>query len=106
MRASSSSSSSLTCCWFSQYCPLLGVSRHPIKFINVDFPDPLGPIIATYSLRRMFRFIPRSACTCCSDPMSYVFQISTVLIMKLGGEGDTGGCARFITHAVVMLFSV
>ena len=50
--------------------PLLGVSRQPIKFISVDLPEPEGPIMATYSLRRIRRFTPRKAWTCCSDPMS------------------------------------
>jgi len=31
------------------YCPFVGVSRQPRRFINVDFPDPEGPIMATYS---------------------------------------------------------
>ena len=31
------------------YRPVEGVSRHPIMFINVDFPEPEGPIKATYS---------------------------------------------------------
>ena len=51
MRASSSSSSSLTSCWLSQYWPLDGESRQPIRFISVDLPDPDGPMMATYSLR-------------------------------------------------------
>src|SRR5690242_21646121 len=51
MCASSSSSSSLTSCPFSQYFPLVGVSRQPIRFISVDFPEPDGPMIATYSPR-------------------------------------------------------
>ena len=33
--------------------PLVGVSRQPIRFISVDFPEPEGPMIATYSLRLM-----------------------------------------------------
>ncbi len=49
MRASSSSVKSLTFCPFSQYSPVVGVSRQPIRFISVDLPDPEGPIIATNS---------------------------------------------------------
>ena len=29
--------------------PLVGVSRQPTRFMSVDFPEPEGPIIATYS---------------------------------------------------------
>src|SRR5256886_14426015 len=42
IRASSSSDKSLTFCPFSQYSPAVGVSRQPIRFMNVDLPDP-GP---------------------------------------------------------------
>src|SRR2546430_13727524 len=41
----------LTCLLLSRYEPFDGVSRHPIKFINVDLPDPDGPMMATYSPR-------------------------------------------------------
>ncbi len=34
---------------FRMYDPVDGVSRQPMRFINVDFPDPEGPMIATYS---------------------------------------------------------
>ncbi len=50
MRASSSSSSSLTSWPLSQYLPLDGVSRQPMRFISVDLPEPDGPMMATYSL--------------------------------------------------------
>ena len=36
----------------SQYSPDVGVSRQPITFISVDLPEPDGPMMATYSLRR------------------------------------------------------
>src|SRR5437762_1506600 len=74
MRASSSSSFSETFLPLSQYSPCEGVSRHPIRFISVDLPDPDGPIIATYSPRRTSNETPWSACTF-SAPMSYVFQM-------------------------------
>src|ERR1700728_1912073 len=45
MRASWSSSSSLTSWPFSQYLPLEGVSRQPMRFIRVDLPDPDGHIL-------------------------------------------------------------
>src|SRR6266566_4579279 len=79
MYASSSSSSALTSRPASQYLPEVGVSRHPIRFINVDLPEPDGPMMATYSPRRISTLTPRSACTC-SEPISYVFQRSSVLM--------------------------
>jgi hypothetical protein len=63
MRASSSSSISETFLPLSQYSPCVGVSRQPIKFINVDFPEPDGPMIAMYSPRGMSKETPCSACT-------------------------------------------
>jgi hypothetical protein len=51
MWASSSSFISDTSRELRKYLPLDGVSRHPIRFIIVDFPDPDGPIMATYSPR-------------------------------------------------------
>ena len=38
-----------------------GVSRQPMMFISVDFPDPEGPMIATYSPRSRTRSIPSRA---------------------------------------------
>src|SRR6266545_4946820 len=49
IRASSSSLKSLTFCPLSQYSPLVGVSRQPIRFMSVDLPDPDGPMHATNS---------------------------------------------------------
>src|SRR2546429_4203479 len=40
---------SLTFCPLSQYSPLVGVSRQPIRFMSVDLPDPDGPMHATNS---------------------------------------------------------
>src|SRR2546427_7344347 len=40
MRASSSSDRSLTFWPLSQYSPAVGVSRQPMRFMSVDFPDP------------------------------------------------------------------
>jgi hypothetical protein len=53
----------------SQYSPADGVSRQPITFIIVDLPEPDGPMMATYSLRRMTRSTPRSARTV-SEPIT------------------------------------
>ena len=52
-----------TSCPLSQYSPPVGVSRQPIRFMSVDLPDPDGPMIATYSLRRISTDTPRSAWT-------------------------------------------
>ena len=41
-----------------------------MRFISVDLPEPDGPMIATYSLRRTARSTPRSARTI-SPPISY-----------------------------------
>src|SRR5437660_571678 len=73
--------------------------------MRVDLPDPEGPIIATYSLRSICRFTPRRACTCCSEPMSYVFQRSRVEIMHDSGGADTSGRSILMTSAVAILFS-
>src|ERR1035437_2716220 len=98
MRANWSSSSSLTNWPLSQYLPFDGVSRQPIRFISVDLPDPDGPMMATYSLCLMRSVIPLSACTCCSEPMSYVrHRSSTTITSPLGG---VAGCA---TSSVLML---
>ena len=34
-----------------KYCPCVGRSRHPKIFSRVDFPEPDGPMITTYSPR-------------------------------------------------------
>src|SRR5258708_30164803 len=79
MYASSSSSNSLTSRPASQYLPELGESRHPIRFISVDLPEPDGPMMATYSPLRISTSTPRNACTC-SAPISYTLASSSVLI--------------------------
>src|SRR2546421_11022620 len=93
MYASSSSSSSLTSLPASQYFPELGESRHPIKFISVDLPDPDGPMMATYSPRSMEIVTPRSAWIS-SPPITYVFQMSCVWIKDISvrtGQSAVGG---------------
>src|SRR5580658_2554173 len=79
MYASSSSSRSLTRRPASQYFPSLGESKHPIRFISVDLPEPEGPIMATYSPLRICRSTPLRACTF-SEPISYTFARASVLI--------------------------
>src|SRR5919205_306611 len=79
MRASSSSSISETFLPLSQYSPWLGVSRQPIRFINVDLPEPDGPMIAMYSPRGISNDTPCRACTD-SVPIWYVFQMLRIEI--------------------------
>lgn len=79
IRANSSSLSLATGVPLSQYSPEVGVSRQPIRFMSVDFPEPDGPMIATYSLRSTTRFTPRSARTT-SAPSTYSFRRSSVRI--------------------------
>src|SRR5713101_7588022 len=79
MYASSSSSRSLTSRPASQYFPELGESRQPIRFMSVDFPEPDGPMMATYSPLRISTSTPRRACTC-SAPISYTLVSASVLM--------------------------
>src|SRR6185295_14965196 len=83
MRASSLSFIWLTCLLLSRYEPLVGVSRHPIRFISVDLPDPDGPMMATYSPRSMAIDTPRRAWIS-SSPITYVFHRSAVWIRAIG----------------------
>src|ERR671919_1192454 len=91
MRASSSSSISETFLPLSQYSPCEGVSRQPIKFINVDLPDPDGPMIAMYSPRGISNDTPCSACTD-SVPIWYVFQMLRIEISDDGSWPSTSTC--------------
>ena len=56
-----------------------------MMFISVDLPDPEGPMMATYSLWRIFRLMPWRALTCCSEPMSYVRQMFSSTMTSLCG---------------------
>src|SRR5487761_257548 len=104
MRASSSSFNSLTRCPFSQYWPLLGVSRQPIKFMSVDLPEPEGPMMATYSPLRISRVTPRNACTC-SEPISYVFHRSSVLMtMPASTKSCRNVCEEGVTCSTAIRF--
>ena len=61
--ARATSSMWLTSSPASQYVPLLGTSRQPKMCMSVDFPDPEGPMTATYSPSPMDRETPRRAAT-------------------------------------------
>src|SRR5262249_16716009 len=65
---------------------LVGVSRQPSRFMNVDFPEPEGPITATNSPAAMSRLTPRRAWTRCS-PSRYVFTRSRTA-MSAGPSGE------------------
>src|SRR5215203_863580 len=62
-----------------QYCPIEGESRQPIRFINVDFPEPEGPMIARYSPFLTSNDTSRRACSS-SVPIWYVFQMFCIEI--------------------------
>ena len=47
----------------SSYEPAVGWSRQPRMFMSVLLPEPEAPMMATYSLRPISRFTPRSAWT-------------------------------------------
>src|ERR1700730_9815672 len=53
----------------------------------------------------MRRLTPRSACTCCSDPISYVFQRSSAAIMHDSGGAKLAVLGILMTSAVAMFFS-
>src|SRR5712672_515291 len=76
-----------------------------MRFISVDLPEPDGPMMATYSLCWMRRLTPRSACTCCSEPMSYVFHRSSAAIMQDSGGAKLVVLGILITSAVAIFFS-
>jgi len=57
--------------------PDVGLSRQPIMFMQVDFPDPDGPIIERNSPCLTEKETPRSACTF-SSPIMYVFFTSLI----------------------------
>src|SRR5262245_64514258 len=57
---------------FRRYEPAVGRSRQPIKCMNVDLPEPEGPVSATNSPGSIESETPRSAGTSTS-PTWYVF---------------------------------
>src|SRR3954469_18596303 len=61
-------------------------------------------MMATYSLRLMLMFTPRKACTCCSEPMSYVFHRSSVQMMHSAG-GAFSTAEMFSTCVAILLIS-
>src|SRR5438309_6756613 len=61
-----------TSCPSRKYCPDVGRSRQPTMCMNVDLPEPEGPVTARNSPRWTSRLTPRSARTSTS-PTTYVF---------------------------------
>src|SRR4030095_1261248 len=61
-----------------------GAPRQPMRFIRGDFPEPEGPMIATYSPRWSVSEAPRRAWTS-SEPMRYVFQTSSIWMSGSAG---------------------
>src|SRR3954447_24933780 len=64
----------------SQYSPVVGLSRQPITFMNVDLPDPDGPMIATNSPSWISRETPRSAWTITSPIVYRLCRSATLMI--------------------------
>src|SRR5437870_2905775 len=60
-----------TSCPSRKYCPDVGRSRQPTMCMNVDLPDPDGPVTARNSPSWTSRLTPRSARTSTS-PTTYV----------------------------------
>src|SRR5216684_1996403 len=80
-----------------KYCPDVGRSRQPVMCMNVDLPDPDGPVTARNSPRATSRLTPRSALTSIS-PTTYVLtrfltemtvdvSIADLNGAAIGGEG-------------------
>src|SRR3970040_2481338 len=64
----------------SQYWPLVGRSRQPTRYMNVDLPDPDAPVSITNSRGITSIVTPRSARPRPS-PRSYVLLNSRTLMM-------------------------
>ena len=63
MPASASGLSADTSTPSKWYSPAVGVSRQPSRFMNVDLPEPDGPMTATNSPASIVAVMPLSACT-------------------------------------------
>src|ERR1051326_2664342 len=75
--------------WPSQYTsPESGRSSAPNMFNRVDLPLPLGPMMATYSPRRIAMLTSRRALIW---PSGYVLPVCSVrkryLLVSIAGEG-------------------
>jgi hypothetical protein len=78
----------------SRYEPDCGRSRQPITFMNVDLPEPLGPMIATNSPVRTVSETPRRACTTLV-PMTYDFVSSDTWMTGASPYGVVVGSETF-----------
>src|ERR1035437_8956064 len=68
----------------SRYCPDVGRSRQPMMCMNVDLPDPDGPVTERNSPRSTSRSTPRNAFTSIS-PTTYVLtRLLTEITVGMG----------------------
>ena len=88
-RARSSRDSASTCAPMKRYCPPVGRSRQPSRFMAVDLPEPLGPMMATNSPRPMARSTPLSARKAVA-PSPYA------LVMPRSWISGTGCCVALV----------
>src|SRR5256885_3937175 len=103
--ASSSSERSLTSRPESRYRPEVGTSRQPTMFINVDFPEPDCPTMATNSFRSMRTSMLRSAGTFWC-PRSYVLTIFSSSISAMRSPEVAAADGASATAALrALLFS-
>src|SRR2546428_9622111 len=63
------------------YLPAVGRSRQPMIFISVDFPDPEGPMIATYSPCVTIRSMPERAWISCGP--SWYTRVSPCISIRV-----------------------
>jgi len=102
MRASSSSSNSLTSVVLSQYSPLVGVSRQPIKFISVDLPSRRAHKMATVFRAQCAGHARKRHLLLRTHVV--VFQRSRAAIMQDCGD-PRRRCWHVDTSAVAIFFS-
>src|ERR1017187_3673865 len=78
IRARSAGGGPWTRRWFSMEVPPVGVSRRPRIERRVDFPQPEGPAIATYSPLLISRWMPESACVSTSSVRNTLVTLSSL----------------------------
>src|ERR1043165_8869850 len=84
-----------------KYWPDVGRSRHPAMCMNVDLPEPDGPVTARNSPRSTSRFTPRSARTSTS-PTTYVFtRFLTEMTCGIGSLPPSSATAAEVAAAEV-----
>src|ERR1035437_5351146 len=68
----------------SRYCPDVGRSRQPMMCMNVDLPDPDGPVTERNSPRSTSRSTPRNAFTSISPTMYVLTRLLTEITVGMG----------------------